>query len=181
MNACQNNADQAHKQGATGQYFNVAAFIQDQVNVLNQQKPVATKTVAENNTSKESKTLRNLNWQKELESFSELDINKPALRNSYTIQKKQNVAGYTTETYTKKPETDGDIQFLSVTRDLQGQVNKIKALRTSYNTLIFSRKELELECYTRNGQAIVNKYQIKGVQKSVFFDSLRYVIFTEIR
>src|SRR5690349_3395670 len=55
------------------QYFDVTGFIQNQISLLNQQQPEATKTVVEGGKAVETKTIKGLNWQKELESFTEVD------------------------------------------------------------------------------------------------------------
>ncbi len=162
------------------QYFDVAGFVQKQITLLQQEKPTAVKSVLENGRPVENKTLTTLNWQKELESFSELDINKPAFRNAYATEKTDS-AGFVTETYRLKPDAEGDVVWLSVTKDKGGQVLAIKALHQNKNVLINTRQEMQLTCHTKSGQSRVQSYQIRGGQDPILFDSLQYVLFTQIR
>jgi len=162
------------------EYFNIAGFIQEQVSLLNAEKPVAVKSVQESGETTETKTVRNLNWAKELESFAEIDLNKPAFRNAYTVTRQvQN--GTLTETYRRKPDTESEIQLVVVTLKDHNQVASIEATRGSDNMLISSRKEMRLTCNTKNGVNRVQSFRIEGEQKPLIFAALHYIISTEIR
>ena len=159
----------------------MAGFVQAQAVVLANEKPIATNTVTENGKNAETKKVSNLNWQKELETFRELDINKPAFRNSYTTTRQQNPGtGLTTLTYRKKPGSDGKVQYLVITTDASGQVISMRGLQETRNVLLLSRRELQLRCHTKEGVSRVISYTVKGLQKPVIFKTLRYAVFTEI-
>jgi len=162
------------------EYFNIAGFIQEQVRLLNAQKPVAVKSVQESGETTETKTVKNLNWAKELESFAEIDLNKPAFRNAYTVTR-QAQNGTLTETYRRKPDTESEIQLVVVTIKDHNQVASIQATRESDNMLISSRKEMRLTCNTKNGVNRVQSFRIEGEQKPLIFSALHYIISTEIR
>ena len=162
------------------EYFNIAGFIQEQVRLLNAQKPVAVKSVQESGETTETKTVKNLNWAKELESFAEIDLNKPAFRNAYTVTR-QAQNGTLTETYRRKPDTESEIQLVVVTIKDHNQVASIQAMRESDNMLISSRKEMRLTCNTKNGVNRVQSFRIEGEQKPLIFSALHYIISTEIR
>lgn len=172
--------DNAKPAPGPNQYFDVAGFVEKQIELLNQEKPRAEKQVIENGKSTETKTLTNVNWRKELELFTELDLNKPAFRNAYNVQV-QDSAGFTHHTYRRKPDAEGTVLFLAVTINPQQQVHHLKAVRQNQNTLIYTRQEMQLWCDTKKGKTRVVSYQIQGLQKPVIFDSLQYVIFTKIR
>ena len=163
------------------QYFDIAGFIQEQVRLLNAERPVAVKSVQEAGETTETKTLKNLNWAKELESFAEIDLNKPAFRNAYTVSRQAQPDGTVTETYRRKPDTEADIQLVLVTTNRQNQVMSIQATRESNNMLISSRKEMQLTCHTKNGVNRVQSFRIAGQQKPLIFAALHYIISTEIR
>lgn len=162
-------------------YFDVPGFIREQVTLLQARKPTAVKTVQEAGKQIETKTLQNPNWNKELEVFAELDLNKPAFRNSYNITRQTNSDGAVTEIYQKKPDTDGDIQSLTVTKSANQQVQAIRAVRQSSNMLLTSSTEMQLLCDTKTGTSYVRSFRISGQQTPIVFNTLRYVIVTQIR
>jgi hypothetical protein len=162
-------------------YFDVPAYIGRQAALLARENPGAQKSVQENRQDRESKTLHHLNWQKELAIFAELDLNKPALRNAYTVSRQAAANGLVTETYRKKPGTEGDITFLSVTTGPDRQVRALQARRENDNPLISSRQDLALSCSPQAEGYRIRSFRIAGRQAPVIFDSLQYLIITEIR
>jgi hypothetical protein len=181
LGACGGTGSRKEKVQTTGPYFDVAGFVQEQAVWLEKEKPVVTKTVTENGANAETKKIANLNWEKELETFRELDINKPAFRNSYTSTRQQNPAtGITTLTYRKKPGFEGNVQYLVIDTDARGQVVSIRGLQEAQNLLLLSRRQLELRCHTKNGKSRVISYTIKGLQNPVIFETLHYAVFTRL-
>jgi len=162
------------------EYFDIAGFIQEQVRLLNTEKPAAIKSVQESGETTETKTVKNLNWTKELESFAEIDLNKPAFRDAYTVSRQAQPDGTITETYRRKPDTESDIQLVTVTTNGQKQVASIQAIRESDNMLLASRKEMQLTCNTKNNVNRVQSFRIEGEQKPLIFENLHYIIATEI-
>jgi hypothetical protein len=162
-------------------YFDVPGFIRSQAALLAQENPRAVKSVVENRQVQENKTLQNLKWHKELAAFAELDLNKPAFRNAFVVTRQADAAGLITETYRKKPGTEGGITFLSVTTGPDQQVRALRAIRQNQNPLISSSQQLELSCAPHKGRFRVQRLAISGRQKPVIFDSLHYLIITEIR
>lgn len=181
LNACGENAsEQARQVSTTDQYFDVAGFIKEQIILLNKENPAAVKTVTENNSQAETKQLQSLDWQDELESFTELDINKPAFQQAYTSRQQQDANGLTTITYTRKPGADGNIEYLTVSTDANGQVKYLRGVQKSKNILIQTYRELNMQCYTKNGSTRVSSYSIQGLQKPIILKGLRYKLITRI-
>ncbi|MGV3587740.1 MAG: hypothetical protein ACO1OF_12100 [Adhaeribacter sp.] len=182
LGACgEKKSSEAPVQSTAGQYFDVVGFVEAQTTLLEKEKPGAVKTVSENQKTTESKKVQNLDWEKDLETFRELDINKPAFRNAYASTQQQDPAtGNTTILYRKKPGYDGTVQYLSVTTNTSGQVLGVRGLQESENILLKSRRELKLQCDTKNGTARVISYTIQGFQKPIIFEALYYTIFTKI-
>jgi hypothetical protein len=162
-------------------YFDVPGFIRRQATMLEQENPGALKSVAENLQARESKALQNLKWHKELAVFADLDLNKPAFRNTFAVTRQQQAGGLVTETYRKKTGTEGDITFLSVTMGPDKQVRALQALRQNENPLITSSQNLALTCAPKNGHYRIQAFRIAGRQKPIIFDPLQYLIITEIR
>jgi hypothetical protein len=162
-------------------YFDVPGFIQTQVKLLEKENPVARKSVVENQQALEAKTLHNLRWQKELAAFAELDLNKPAFRNAFTITRHPDTAGGITETYRKKPGAEGNIELFAVTMGPDHQVRALQATRKNENPLISTSQHLELTCGNKTGHSRIQAFKISGRQKPLIFDSLQYLIITEIQ
>ena len=180
LGACQEPAKNPLRP-VNNQYFDVPGFIREQVTLLNALQPTAVKKVQENGEQTEIKTLTDLNWHKELETFAELDLNKPAFRNAYTITRQTDGAGSVTETYQKNPGTEGNIQSLEIIKNTNQQVKAIRAVRKSSNMLLDSSTEMQLLCDTKTGTNYVRSFRISGQQKPIIFNTLRYVIITQIR
>jgi len=179
--SCQDGTSVPPQSAANHEYFDLAGFIQEQARLLNTQKPAAIKSVQESGEMAETKVIRNLNWTKELESFAEVDLNKPAFHNAYTVSRETQPGGLVTETYRRKPETESAIQLMAVTKSQQNRVMAIRAVQESSNLLISTRKEMQLTCNTKNGVNRVQSFRIKGEQKPLLFDALHYTIVTEVR
>ena len=71
--------------GATAKYFDLKEYFKSDLARLNKIPQPILKTVTHNGVT-ESKKVKIDNWERELSLFSESDINKPAWRDSYTIQ-----------------------------------------------------------------------------------------------
>lgn len=161
-------------------YFDVPGFIRRQALLLEKEDPGARKSVLEQGQVQESKPLRGLNWQKELAAFADLDLNKPAYRHTFQVSSQRHASGRNTLTYRKKPGTEGDISWLSVTTGPGGQVRVLRALRKSENPLVSTSQQLELRCELENGRSRISSLKISGWQKPIIFDTLPYLIVTEI-
>lgn len=161
-------------------YFDVPGFIRRQALLLEKENPGARKSVLENGRVLERKTLRQLSWQKELAAFADLDLNKPAYRNTFQVSTQRQASGLKTVTYRQKPGTGDDISWLSVTTGTDGQVRAMRALRKSKNPLISTSQLLELRCELENGRSRISTLKISGWQKPIIFDTLPYLIVTEI-
>lgn len=164
------------------QYFDVTGFVQAQIKLLNEQKPEAVKKVTETGRSSETKKMTDLNWASELGVFLELDLNKPAFRNAYTINRQQEpITGDVTLTYRPKPGFDNNIQYLIIRTDAAGQVKALKGLQVANNPLLTTRRELQLTTQAVNGRNQIISYQIQGRQKPIIFPELRYLISTQLQ
>lgn len=81
--------------GASLKYFDLKKFIQADTARLNSLRPLVTKTVAHNQETAQTLQLRISNWGRELDLFAASDINKPAWRESYTIEQAGDSVVYT--------------------------------------------------------------------------------------
>ncbi len=88
---------------AASAYFNLTGFVQKQVQQLTAAQPAVEKTVLSGPSTPETKVLNNINWNQELETFTQADINKPALRAAYTVTTATTASGQTQTTYRRPP------------------------------------------------------------------------------
>lgn len=144
-------------------YYDVEGFIRDQIELLNEEKPLVKKNMVVSE-ERESRTTRQVDWNKELELFLQSDINKPAYRKSYAIVQSDSL----TFEYTLNTEEDLPVRYLRVVlNDSTGKPDLLEARLLSENKLYESRKNLRLSCGMRKGEWRIVSYQIQGFQELI--------------
>ena len=175
--SCADNAETAEKPALPPVYFDVNSFLSEQMKHLNQTKPTVQKTVTNGELGPQTETLENVNWEQELAFFLEADINKPAWRQTYsgdTLTDK--TTGAKTYVYQNTTEEDAVVKLVKVDVTAGNQVKTIRLETRLNNALFFAGRQLQLSCDTTPGKNQLKTYQIHGVQKPVFGDSLRYTV-----
>jgi hypothetical protein len=153
----------AQKEQAPNLYYDVEGFVQEQIDLLGRQKPLVNKVMVVSG-AREKRSTAEINWQKELELFIQADINKPAYRNSYAINRPDSV------TYEYKVQTEEDlpVRFLRVVLDEPGgKPALIEAQILSENKLYESEKNLQLRSGQQGADWRVQSYRIRGFQELV--------------
>ena len=79
--------------GAVLKYFDIAGFFKADTAKLRKLDPQVNKTVTHNGVT-ENKTVHIGNWGHELNLFIQSDINRPAWKNSYTVQNTDSLVIY---------------------------------------------------------------------------------------
>jgi len=74
-------------------YFDLKGYFTNDTARLNKQHQLVTKTVKHNGVS-ETQNVKIGNWGEELEMFLSADINRPAWKNSYTVQTGDGITSY---------------------------------------------------------------------------------------
>lgn len=157
--ACSDNTAQRTEKPV---YFDVAGYVKSQIDVLSKQKPSVTKRL-QMGDKVEQQTTRTINWSRELELFMQADINKPALRSSYTIARPDSL----TYQYTLKPtEKNLTVRSLAVKLDsATRQPRRIEAVLVTENPLYTSERKIFLENGLRPGGTWgVTHYRLQGFQ-----------------
>ncbi|MBO0951506.1 hypothetical protein [Fibrella forsythiae] len=143
-------------------YFDVAGYVKSQIDALSKQKPGVIKRL-QMGEKLEKQTTRTINWSRELELFTQADINKPALRNSYTIVRPDSL----TYQYTLKP-TEKNLTVRSLTVKLDSATHKprrIDAVLTTENPLYTAERTIFLESGPQPGNKWgVTHYRLNGFQ-----------------
>lgn len=142
-------------------YYNLRGFVEEQIKLLNSQKPTVSKTLITGDKS-EKLTLKNVNWKKELELFVLADINKPAYSKSYSISRPDSL----TFIYVLKNGETLPVQHLTITLDSNSRSpREVSAMLLTKNKLYESQKDILLQCAQRAGNWSVVSYEITGYQK----------------
>ena len=143
-------------------YFDLSAFLNAQIVALNAEKPLLSKTVAVDDQPEIHQT-RHVDWSKELDLFTQADLNKPAFVGSYIVEE----ISKTTTTYRLKSGEDLPVHYLEVILD--GKTNqplKVKATLRTKNYLYESERSLSFTC--TDGR--LTNYAVEGFQQLFFGD-----------
>jgi hypothetical protein len=138
-------------------YFDLKGLIAKQIERLLTEKPLVVKTIAMADTS-ETQSIQTIDWTKELEFFTQTDLNKPAYINSYQVDSSSMGVKYVLKENEKLP-----VKYLSISRvGEEGIV--VEALVSNDNYLYQTERHLKLSLNSNQ----VTDYQIDGFQKIVF-------------
>ena len=153
-----------------GTYFDVRGLLDAQVRQLTARHPSVTKQVSLRGSAPETVQVPQVKWADELQIFYQADINKAALRGAYRLDSAAEAGGAVRRTYTAQPGHPN----ISVTRlsvlSAGGQPKELEATLKQDNTLFSGQKQLRLTL--QNGQ--LRTYSVRGSQKLVLFDTLRF-------
>lgn len=175
FSSCDNSAQQTQP----NVYYDVLGFVKHQISDLSAQKPLVSKTVSVNEKRNQQNT-NDVNWSRELELFTQADINKPALRSSYQISRPDSL----TYQYTlKKSEERLTVRSLMVRFDaVTHQPRLIEAVLQTDNPLYSSERHLLLESSRAGGQSWrVQHYKLSGFQKLSYFDKNEFFVEGQIQ
>jgi len=155
-------------------YFDVLGYVNQQIAGLSTQKPLVKKEATINKDRNEHMT-RDIDWARELDLFTQADINKPALRSSYQITRPDSL----TYQYTLKPSEERlTVRSLTVRLDDKThQPQRIEAVLKTKNALYSSERHLTLNSGSvgQNNWRIM-QYKLAGYQKLSYFDSSTFRI-----
>lgn len=148
--------------GAEIRYFDLKQYFTDEAEKLSRSNPDIYKSIAHNGAT-ESKKLKIDNWKRELNSFTESDINKPAWKLSYTIDSSANSIIY------KAKYPDLKTREISIKKS-NGKVTAIVIYNNTHNILYGTTEKLGylpgqyylIEKTQKVKVMGANSYQIKG-------------------
>ncbi|MBJ6143257.1 hypothetical protein [Hymenobacter sp. BT559] len=153
-----------------GPYFDVRGLLDAQVQQLTARHPGVTKHVALRGGAPETVQVPQVKWADELQIFYQADINKAALRGAYRLDSTTEASGATRRTYTAQPgHPNASVTRLSVL-STSGQPQELEATLRQDNVLFSGQKQLHLTL--QQGQ--LHTYEVRGTQKLILFDTLRY-------
>ncbi|MCC2545628.1 hypothetical protein LJY25_04165 [Hymenobacter sp. BT175] len=160
-------------------YYDVKGFLDAEVKTLLAERATAEKKVTLRDGQTETVKVAPVAWDKELQLFYQADINKPALRGSYELgnQSRPETPWFY---WQRKADVDAPVERLTVVPSgadtLRGPIELLTAVIKQDNPLYYAQKTLTL--HARQGR--IYAYEVKGVQKLVLFDSVRYSVSTRV-
>ncbi|MCE7043697.1 hypothetical protein [Dyadobacter sp. CY312] len=156
-------------------FYDLAGFVNQQVSELNKLKPAVTKMTIMGVESNQIET-SDINWQKELELFSQADINKPAFRQSYSVSRPDS----STFLYVSKEGDRLPIRRLQIVVDSTNAPLVVEAFIKSDNKLYTSEKSISMRCSNVGNMLMIKSYRVEGFQKLVMMDKKPFLIEAQI-
>jgi hypothetical protein len=147
------------KENQVKKYFDLKGLIEKQIKTLNTQKPLVQKSIVVADSS-ENQSVKTIDWTKELELFTQADLNKPAFIQSYKVDSSSMGVKYTLKETEKLP-----VKYLNISRAGEDGIS-VEALVNTDNYLYETERHLKLSI--KNSE--LTDYQIDGFQKIVFGD-----------
>jgi hypothetical protein len=139
---------QIKETGAQLKYFDLEGYFSNDSARLTRQNPLILKTAGHNRVM-ETKKVHITNWGNELALFKGSDINKPAWRDSYQVQKSEDIITYTA--------TDPELKTREIMiRQDNGKVQWIFVYNHTKNWLYETSEALR---YFPDSLYIINKKQ----------------------
>jgi hypothetical protein len=153
---------QMKPQAATHLYFDLPSFVKQQIEILKKQPCKVQKSLTSDSQTQEI-SADTVDWQKELALFLEADINKPALRDAYFVNKDNSKVEYWA--MDKRAKVRRILVKGNAENPTEIQVSMLDA-----NLLYQTEKELFMQ-FANNK---LSNYEIKGFQKVLFKEQLDY-------
>ncbi len=153
-------ADELREDMSLDPFFDLSAYIDEQVDSLEQAGVQVTKTITLNGTT-ETKQLTDLNFGKDLRVFREADINKPAWLDKYSLEREGGDERLT-RTYIATDSSMQTRRLTVVTRN--GEPIHVEIIRKTGTVLSDGRHRLIYEP--------ANGYSMRTVQSNKFGEDL---------
>ncbi|WP_449047388.1 hypothetical protein [Parapedobacter sp.] len=157
MSSCSSDSGSRSVQSQPTPYFSLAEYFEKEAARLQQHNPEIIKTVAKDG-AEERKTIHVVDWKKELALFMDADINKPAWRNSYRVNRDGLSVTYTS--------TDSALRTrkIRVERSDEGTVTHIHVTNQVSNMLYKTSEQLDY--YVDSLYRITKQQHVRIIGKS---------------
>jgi len=175
--SCQNNTTVSKK------YFDIDSLIDSQLAYLEKSGASLSKAASIDSTNdKTNFKPDSTSWAKELEVFRHLDIiNKPIYVDAYTLTdgEKDANSNLTVRSFVANRETP--VKSLKLYyQDSPQKLRKLEATLSEQNSLYYTARKFSMELEDVDQQMIVSRYDVRGVQKMILRDSVRFSITSKV-
>ncbi len=161
----------AEQETAVSYYFSLKEYFTQEAERLKKEAPEISKTVLLNNDT-ETKKLKVEDWNNELLTFTEADINKPAFAGKYdadTLLNKNQLQRITYKAIDAKLKTRFiDIYFDTATNE----VNIVEVVLETRNTLYHSTQNLRYE--KNKSYSVSGTQEIRFLKEDIFKVSVKF-------
>lgn len=177
MASCQNNTTISKK------YFDIDSLIHQQLGYL--EKTGASLSKAASIDSASDKTNfkpDSTSWANELEVFLHLDvINKPIYVGAYDVSdgERDTNSNLTIRSFIANRQIPVKSLKLYYLGNLK-KLRKLEAILIEKNSLYYTSRKFSMEFEDVNGQAVISSYDVRGTQKMILRDSVRFSISSKI-
>jgi hypothetical protein len=151
-------------------YFDVKGLLDEQIKRLDARHPGTSKRVMLRDGAQEAVRVPQVKWADELQIFYQADINKAALRGAYAVDSAALPGGLVRRTYTRRTKQSNAPVTRLVVLAAGADAQEIEATIEQHNPLFDTHKELKF--FLRQNQ--LTSYEVRGSQKLILFDTLRY-------
>ncbi len=165
--ACVKPAEVATEGEISAPYFKVKELLKQQQEQLEATKPQLEKATLIGEEAEQGEA-KEVNWKKELRLFEQLDINKPVLARSYSIDTLVQEGGMVLKY--EALDADLKVKSLTVELDAQGKPLSIEGLVGEENAIYLARRNMRLNL--KDGK--VESYELEGFQKVTTQDTMKY-------
>lgn len=175
--SCQPEEMKLERQLQATPYFDLKGVIEEQVVLLDRLNPEVLVS-ARIDDSTETKTIQKDSsaWAEALKLYSDADLNKPVLRDQYTVQdsvlQDQNLQA---KVYHAKNKEEVEIPYMKVIfKDTTANLHSVEATFREENPLYTTYRNMALHFENTEGNLRLVQYETKGTQKMIFKDSVVY-------
>jgi hypothetical protein len=172
----------AQERTSTKKFFDFNGLIDEQISQLSQQARVLDKEAQMSTTLSDTAFLPSANaWEAELEMFRQLEtLNKPTFQNAYQIEDpvKDTRSNLKIRQYKAQEAPITEVRFYY--QDEFSRLKKIDAKITEKNLLFTSHRDLTMEFDEKDGKPLLIRYGMRGYQKMILRDTVRFSVQGEI-
>ncbi|MGK7393771.1 MAG: hypothetical protein ACNS62_04330 [Candidatus Cyclobacteriaceae bacterium M3_2C_046] len=157
-------------------YYDLDSLIRNQVIWLDQAEPTLLKYALIDQKADTTKfEPDSAQWAKEMAIFLQLDINRPVLRDSYTINNNQENSGNVL-IYEAYEKDEVEIDYLKVYFNKASQLTRIEGLFKDQSLLYRSSRHLLLNFQSDSEKVRLSSYKVDGQQKIIFQDKVKLMV-----
>ncbi len=175
--SCENNNE------VSKNYFNIDSLLDHQLIYL-EGKGARLSKAASIDSASDMTTFKpdSASWAKELEVFRHLDIiNKPIYVDAYKVT--DGVKDVNSNLMVRSFVAKREVPVKSLKLYYQGsprKLRKLEATLSEQNSLYYTARKLSIELEDINKQMVIASYDVRGVQKMILSDSVRFSITSRV-
>ncbi|RIJ37576.1 hypothetical protein [Pontibacter oryzae] len=154
--------------------YNLTAYLQQQKEALEAEKPMVLKSVETQGKDAELVETSEVDWEDELTVFEQADLNRPSLQEYYTKQQQTLSDGSVQVEYSKLEDAEPQVHYLRLVLTPNGKLKELTATLQDQNIIYYSHRKIALTTNPKTGS--IASYRVDGVQKMIFGDSLHYSV-----